>query len=229
MGARFTVLAVCLFGWTAVAAAQQPVAVQLPTFSQFSVSTTVVVPDSGGAPMGRLSRAMAGWEDTASPILPRANRRGGLAIGAAGSRVGAQIHDFDRMDQALRGRGTATDRDGTHEVSPALKWASRLPSGPNDVAPLRSIAELRAQHAQSAQAAECELAQLIEKADALVLEGKPGVARIYYQMAARRAPPSLQEKLAIRIAALSTAPAPASLSDPRQQADSRTSGTTRTE
>jgi hypothetical protein len=50
-----------------------------------------------------------------------------------------------------------------------------------------SVAEIKARKAATETTPDAEIASYIEKAKALEADGKPSVARIYYQMAARRA------------------------------------------
>lgn len=75
--------------------AAQPV-VQLPTFRQFSISTTVVVPDSGTAYLGGISGATSGRRRGA---FGNAALGGGRQAGMAG--ITAQVHDFAALDAAV--------------------------------------------------------------------------------------------------------------------------------
>ena len=82
--------------------AQQGITVQLPTFSFFSVATTVVVPDSGGAYLGGVNRASSGRTRFGTPF---GHRQGAIGADrqASGMQVKAQIHDLAEMDKALLG------------------------------------------------------------------------------------------------------------------------------
>lgn len=66
----------------------------------------------------------------------------------------------------------------------------------------QSVAAIKAQAAAEDQAAADELAALLEKAKGAEEAGKPGVARIFYQMAARRAQGDQQREILARIQAL---------------------------
>src|SRR5262245_34582711 len=68
--------------------------VQLPTFQSFAVSTTVVVPDSGGAYLGGVSRASSGG----SQFGPWGPRAFGGQQQAGGVGVSVQIHDMRTLD-----------------------------------------------------------------------------------------------------------------------------------
>lgn len=66
-----------------------------------------------------------------------------------------------------------------------------------------SVAALKAQAAAAQQTEDTELAALLEKAKGAEAAGKPSVARIYYQMAARRATGDQQREILTRLEALS--------------------------
>jgi hypothetical protein len=65
-----------------------------------------------------------------------------------------------------------------------------------------SVAAIKAQAAAEEKAAADEIAVLLEKAKGAEETGKPSVARIYYQMAARRAHGEQQREIQARIQAL---------------------------
>ena len=83
--------------------------VQLPTFQQFSVNTTVSVPDGGSAFLGGVTTARSGSNSNSVPFLgrlPVANRlfqnRGiGRDTGASRAYVTARIIDLNEMDEAV--------------------------------------------------------------------------------------------------------------------------------
>ncbi len=52
--------------------------------------------------------------------------------------------------------------------------------------PIRSLADIRRQRQGAAQAKEQEALALVRRGEQAQAEGKPGVARIFYEMAARR-------------------------------------------
>ena len=90
-----------------VARGQQPVpggqlpatTVQLPSFSIFSVNTTVSVPDRGGMYLGGVNRAREG--SSTRGLGPLRNRGIGADRAANGVTVHAQIHDQDELDRAV--------------------------------------------------------------------------------------------------------------------------------
>jgi hypothetical protein len=131
--------------------------------------------------------------------------------------VTATVHDFEAMDRALL--GSDFDRSGNYIGSdtpaggdPALRQRlARLPvmlrplppsptdsSRPSqltaDTSGSQSVATMRAQQAAEDSALQAEAAQLLAQAREVEAAGKPGVAKIYYQMAARRATGSLKNE-----------------------------------
>jgi hypothetical protein len=65
--------------------------------------------------------------------------------------------------------------------------------------PALSVAEARRLHQQEQAAADGEMAALMERARALEEDGKPNVAKIYYQRIARHGSGELQRQAAARL------------------------------
>src|SRR5262245_56452667 len=84
---------------------QVPTTVQLPTFSVFTVQTTVSVPDSGGAFLGGLSRARDG--STTRGFGPLKNRGLASSRGASGMSIHARIIDNHELDEAVLAEAAA--------------------------------------------------------------------------------------------------------------------------
>src|SRR5688572_16104328 len=101
-----------------VAAQQGGITLQLPTYRTFRVSTTVSVPDRGGAYLGGVNTARSSRQRSGSPVTP-----GGVAIGSsrqsAGVHVSAFIQDHQEMDRALLG-------DGPSAIGADVKGPQRL-------------------------------------------------------------------------------------------------------
>src|SRR6476660_9985833 len=76
---------------------QVPTTVQLPTFSVFTVQTTVSVPDSGGAYLGGIGRGA----DSSVSRSPLRNRALGSSRVASGVSVSATIIDHEEIDRAI--------------------------------------------------------------------------------------------------------------------------------
>src|SRR5687768_5971375 len=122
-----------VFGWLLVQSIaysqapppNAPTTVQLPTFSFFTVQTTVSVPDSGGAYLGGIGRGADG--STTRGIGPLRNRGFGSTRAASGVSVHATIIDRDEMDQAV----LAQAADNSKTVVPlanakAVRISSRI-------------------------------------------------------------------------------------------------------
>ncbi len=115
----------------------QATAVQLPTYSFFSVDTTVSVPDSGSGFLGGMSQSQDSQNQFGFPLPLFGDRSIGSSRTAAGARVTATIHDFAAMDEALLGepassfaehhrRGEAgADVQGHGPAALAGNWAPR--------------------------------------------------------------------------------------------------------
>jgi hypothetical protein len=188
--------------------------VQLPTFNSFGISTTVSVPDSGGAYLGgnssssmsRLERGLPGFGR-----MPFAGRQfGDRAIAGrsmtSGVSVSATIHDFEAMDEAVLEQGrTMTAQPMPLSRSPVLDNRSRgsanvarpaLGRTALDQAGRASVADLRRQQSTAQSTVASEARQDYERGLALLAEGKTGTARIYFQRAVKRADPQLRAEVA---------------------------------
>ncbi len=212
---RITALfaAIALFAAGSLEAQQQvPVGqlpattVQLPSFSFFSVRTTVSVPDGGGAYLGGINR---GRDSSSRRGL--GNRAIGSDRNAGGVMVRAQIHDLDELDKAVLADAAA--KRGA--IDPDLAKAELIRRGVgrgmddrtgagaanHDISP-SSVAVIRAKNAAAAEAREKEAGETFAKAEAAQAQGKTGIAKIYYQMASSRATGELKLLAEARLAAL---------------------------
>lgn len=192
----------CLFGQV----------VQLPSYHQFSVQTSVLVPDSGGASLGGVSRHATGWTGRGVPGLGKvpglgrlfSNRAAGSSASTSGSSVHVTIIDLQELDEAVlaeaerRRSGATSSREG--ETSRRLRDAST--DGASSDGPLLSVAELRSRHAAQGTARQNEAIALFDKGEAAERAGHLGAAKTYFLMAARRADPALKKTIEARLAAL---------------------------
>src|SRR4051794_25351818 len=80
-----------------LATAAQAQVVQLPSMNTFSVQTSVLVPDSGGAYLGGVGRAAQGSTSRGWGPLGRNTGRGGAVMGT-GVMVHATIIDHEELD-----------------------------------------------------------------------------------------------------------------------------------
>ncbi len=175
-------------------------AVQLPSFSLFTVRTTVSVPDSargyGRVYAGGDKFAADGLTEAGSPFAP-GNRGIGSERAARGAFVSAQIHDLHEMDSILLSpevREARMKRRAEAAAAAALAAKTENSSAADrtlrgqaaSAEPIRSLADIRGKRESLAKAKEQEALGLIQRGEQAQADGKPGVARIYYQMAARR-------------------------------------------
>src|SRR5947208_2620328 len=79
--------------------------VQLPTFSVFTVQTTVSVPDGGGIALGGIDRGVDSTVNRNSGLTR--NRGIGSSRTASGVSVSATIIDRDEMDRAILAEAAA--------------------------------------------------------------------------------------------------------------------------
>jgi hypothetical protein len=206
--------------FVAVATAAPPrvgTVVQLPTFNFFTVATTVEVPDSGGGSLGGIGTADSVRIDRGIPGLgfrPFTNTDFGLARGGGNVSVQAEIQDLDAMDHALLGNGASSQEEIALRklplvLRPAAGEAQRRSSPlAADSAGSQSIAEMRRQQSEADSAAQQseqrEAQRLFDQASELQAAGKPGVAKVYYRMAARRATGSLRDRAIAALRELSS-------------------------
>ena len=200
----------------------QGVTVQQPTFSFSSTSTTVLVPDQGSTLMGGISRAESGRIETGVPMLPFRpfrNQSIGQTRNAANTFVTATIHDFDAMDQALLNSpstGALTSSPRLRGDSPAAiagrtlqprtgnlagQWQPK-PAGEAAATPGMNLAAEQQRRAVQQETRIEEAAKFFERAQQAEADGKPKVARIYYQMAARRAVGDLKQQALAKLESL---------------------------
>ncbi len=223
MSLRSLAFSMALVGLLATAShAQIPQVVQLPTFSFFTVSTTVSVPDSGRGFMGGVRRAR--YRSTSRGVpgaskLPGAGRlfasRGsGSSVSSSGVSATATIIDHREMDEALlseagaaRPRGTAlteTDRKAlvlsSHVAKPAEEGLRLGTPGSG-----ASVAEIRAAGAAAARRHEAELHAYLVRGQQAEAAGRFGAARCCYHVVVRKAKGALREQAAARLAAIEAA------------------------
>jgi hypothetical protein len=206
-----------------VAMAQQPLAnqpattVQLPTFSQFSINTTVSVPDRGSISLGGNDSGV----DRTISRGPIRNRSLSSSRAASGVSVSATIIDHAELDRAVLAEA-ATRRGATSD--PAAGKAAALTSAvargdfpstagrsssgtpPSSTGALPgSVATIRHEQQAVADLEIEELASYLAKGKQAEAEGKASVARIFYQMVARRDQGPLKQQAMERLAALGPA------------------------
>jgi hypothetical protein len=206
---KLIVLAVCIaalcvakHGFSQAPPPNAPTTVQLPTFSFFTVQTTVSVPDSGGAFLGGIGRGADG--SGSRGFGPLANRGSGSSREAGGISVQASIHDREEMDWAVLAQAAENSRQN-FPAAKAEQISGRIgrSEAGSSSGVAGSLAEIRSHQAAGAASRTAEATELFTKAQRAEAEGKSGLARIYYQMVLRRDGGSLRASAQSRLAALS--------------------------
>lgn len=198
---------------------------QLPTYTFFGVSTTVMVPDNGAAFLGGINRAASGRNEFGVPglALPGLQSRSiGQDMSASNVWTTVTIHDFDAMDQAILNSPSPTgfaglDTRGWNAFAglPPVPRSTKAPelaavnlagnwraNGPPAAAGSKVAAEEKDREARRA-ARSSEAEAYFAQGRQAEADGKPGVAKIYYQMAARRASGDLKPQIQARLDAIS--------------------------
>jgi hypothetical protein len=184
--------------------------VQLPTFRVFSMSTTVSVPDRGGAYLGGISSSSIHRRERGVPGLGRVpfagrafgNRTVAGHTRSSGVSVSAYIHDFEAMEEDL-----------LRKANPAVHRAAPLVQSP-DAAGRASIAELRRQVAAEERTGQIAARQDFERGSELLRQGRADLAKVYFQRAAKRGDAELRAKIAA-ILRRQAVPSPLAQSDLR--------------
>ncbi len=187
--------------------------VQLPTFHQSSVSTSVLVPDRGIAHLGGIQRAAYARSRFGVPglmLLPGAgwllgDRCAGSRVSTSTSSVHVTVVDLAAMDRALlanarAANSTSADNPRAVAMARAIRQAS-IQAVPEDE-PLSSVADIRRANEQRKQARQREGLALFARAEAAEAAGHIGAAKIYYRMAARRVGGEMRAKIKVRLAKL---------------------------
>ena len=182
--------------------AQTPTTVQLPTFSFFTVNTSVSVPDSGGTYLGGLLRGRdSSTMRGLAPVPLLANRGIGSERSADGMSVRAWIHDFRKLDEALLAEAAAKRREGDPAAMKGEALAETIDksAGENPSAGALSVAEIRRQNDQQDRDQRNEALGYFTKAEEYRSAGKLGLAKLNYQRAAARDAGKVKEAALKRI------------------------------
>lgn len=220
MQSRLWFFAFAVFGLFSAAgklSAQAPTTVQLPTIQVFTINTTVSVPDGGGAYLGGINRA-ADSSVTRGPGLGPLGANRGIASTRSGSHmsVHATIIDHQELDAAVlaeaaarRGSLSVNERQAVATQQKADHITRNLarterPVAVETKAAAPSLEEIRRQNELAAANRDAEAAVYFAKAQAAEAGQKPAVAKIYYQMVARRAAGGLKAQAEARLAAIAS-------------------------
>jgi hypothetical protein len=193
-----------LFVWAFGAADAFGQVLQLPTFDYFSVRTSVMVPDSGGAFLGGIGRSAQRSRTYGlgrGPLV--SNRMIESSSGASLASVHATIIDHEELDRVVRAaaKGAAPSAEERRAAAASLRMQ---PSGDDPVggSSLVSVAEARRRSAARKASVRSEAEALFADGQAAETRGEFGTARVFYQMADKRADGDLQQAIRARITAL---------------------------
>lgn len=204
---RLTVACLALAALGAVApsafAQRRPAtSVQLPTLSYFGVGTSVLVPDRGNAYLGGVNRARSGASQFGAPLMPLSNRARSHSVGATGARVSVYVHDFRAMDEALLGGTPSGLQARRGELLPRRNEPRDIADDAPELRPVPSLADLQQRRREAEQTRAGEALVFFERGQKAEAAGKANVAKIYYQMVARRATGPLKEESLARLEAI---------------------------
>lgn len=186
--------------------------VQLPSYSVFGVSTSVSVPDRGSISLGGVGQSSSG-STAFGPALGPGNRAFGRSTSASSATLHATIHDSDALDRATLARAarrpSLAASGGSRRLSPysrhsvpglaaAQSTADRPPEG--------SLVDARRLHQAAAADKDREVLDELAHARRAAEQGRLGVAKVYYRVAARRASGPLKEAIEREAAELAAAP-----------------------
>ncbi len=185
--------------------------VQLPSFQRFSVNTSVLAPDRGAAHLGGVSRSARRSSRYGVPgagKLPGLGRLlGNRSIERSSSTGGASVHvtviDHESLDRAVLAEAKRR-RAGRSTLSPdvadlSLRLGDNVASGASAGGGLMSVAEIRRQNTRRKEVQQQEVLRLLTRGTQAEAKGSFGAAKIFYQMAYRRADSERQTQIAARL------------------------------
>ena len=217
---RRWVMGLLVLGFSMVGVKGRTQVIMLPGPRAFSASTSVVVPDRGIVQLGSVNRAREASVTRGVPGLAQLPGVGGLfrnqAIGrdmsTSRAAVTATIIDLRELDRQVLAAAQVRypspeeiqrEKQATflmrniarHEVSAPVRIHVRNTESASPV----GVEEIRRQNQLAASERAREASHFLEKARELDAQGNVGVARIYYQMAARRTQGPMQQAIMVRL------------------------------
>lgn len=222
----FRASAICILLIAAGATTSRAQVIQLPTFHFFTVSTTVSVPDSGGAFLGGVRRAQYGMTSQGVPGLNKvpglsrlfSNRGSGSSVSSSGASVTATIIDHAEMDALLLGEAAGRRPAGaalsetdvkaltlSSHIGRSAESGLRLGGGP----PLESVAAIRLRNEAAARAHLAEMQEYWQRGQQAESIKRWGTARVCYDIIVRRGSGELRDRAAARLAQLRAPAGPA--------------------
>lgn len=175
--------------------------VMLPSQSQFSINTSVMVPDSGGAFLGGVNRASSGY--VSRGFGPFTNRAFGRSLGSSTASAHVYVIDLGEMDRRMQEEAAAMREASYHQyvmAYPKVAQASKLTASARNerakfpeekhVASGLSLAAQRQlaaeEDAEALAVAQAEATRALDRAAAAEKKGQMGSAKSYYLAAVRK-------------------------------------------
>jgi hypothetical protein len=182
--------------------------VQLPSTHYFATNSSVIVPDQGQTFIGGINSAASGQNQFGG--LP-GNRSRSTQGQASGMSVTAFVHDFDAYDQALLAEAARrrSKAGGSSQLA-----AERSPSDAG-LSAAASVSDIERQRRAARPDPQREAEDYFARARGAQESGKARLARVYYQMAARRATGELKDRALAQVAAIGVAVESAGRTAPR--------------
>ena len=214
---RTICICVAAIGLIAANTFGQAVTLQEPTFSSMSVGTTVLVPDQGSTFLGGITRASSGQTEFGVPGLPGPlfkSRSIGQTYSSSNMYATVYIHDFDAMEKALLSTPSPSGTASATSLLPPLAGpavhAAPAPNAANlagqwappAARPTLNLADEQARRSAQQATRETEAQAYFDRGEQAEADGKPKVAKIYYQMAARRATGDLKQQALAKLDSL---------------------------
>ena len=165
------------------------VTVQLPSYRVTGISTTVLVPDRGGAYLGGVTSSSIGSSTYGSPLgrgLPGLRRKLGRSTTVGGFSMNATIIDHAELDRAVLAEAERRQRAGRPVAqAPAPHAKNRL------------------QLAAAETASDSERVSLyLSRAKRAEVSGQPEIARVFYRRIAKHGTADQRRRAKERLAAI---------------------------
>ncbi len=187
--------------WSPAHATAQQTTVQLPTIDNFSVGTTISVPDRGTALLGGAGSGATG-RSSYGPFRSGTNSGSSFSGGSVTAR--AQIHNFEEMDRLILDEAARRQNDNA-PLTPAAQHVWRALR--ERAATTRTNDAQRAFQGQAAPASGAgrddrppepatAVVQLVERGRRAAARGQIEVARVYFRLAEKRGSRVARDELA---------------------------------
>lgn len=175
--------------------------VMLPSQSQFSVNTTVMVPDSGGVLLGSVNRASSGY--LSRGFGPFTNKAFGRSLGSSTASAHVYVIDLGEMDRRMQEEAAAM-REASYykyvmkypKVAKAAMLTSSVRNERAEVADVKRVSgglSLAAQKqladeedALALAASQADAERALERAAEAEKKGLPSAAKTQYLVAVRK-------------------------------------------